>query len=671
MVDVIDSDTTLTVRAPNDPNDPNDYATLADALDSLADKWITEDATVTIEIAAGTYTSTSPIVWSHPCGGRIRIVGDADQTARHITAQVSVGGIQGGYSVVLTLDDVDDVEVGHWLLTTDTVGLGDHYAHRGVWKITAISGSNVTVVNTNRNATFPANAISSSTSFVIRTTLKFDNCDGFVVRQGTIGEIKDVVIAGNSDDYWVDDEGVSGSEKGTHGIVVGAQTVKLNGKPDNANPLGVSGAHVSLGRFVGVSGFDQQGIVVENGGTVWGDFSAACNNKRRGYYASTAAGIRAKHISACGNYLDGLITDLGGVIYASSESCASGNGWAGVSSNQNGMIVFNDGTVSGNGMNGVQARGGGSVHIISGRAVMNRTSGIEAQYNGTVYCDGATITGNDDHGIDAKYHSVFRAPSCTIENNSGYAIHANEGSLIYHPGATISGNISLHGGAMLHDGDNYRVSVIRGFDIRSENFDSHNAVRMVTTNAGDDAIIGHDTTATGVFTAKLHIRSGTSGIYTETDADTRLGRANNRWSEVFAGTATINTSDAREKVWRGVLTSQEIAVARRLAKLVGIYQWQAAVQAKGAERARLHSGVTAQDVVAAFAAEGLDATRYGIVCYDEWEDEYSEEIREDGAATGHKTLKTPAGNRWGVRYDELQMFVLAGFEARLAALEKA
>lgn len=178
------------------------------------------------------------------------------------------------------------------------------------------------------------------------------------------------------------------------------------------------------------------------------------------------------------------------------------------------------------------------------------------------------------------------------------------------------------------------------------------------------------------------------------DNTTDLGSASKRYKVVYAGTGTINTSDAREKDWRGGLNEAELRIAKRLSKLVGIYRWKDAVAVKG-DDARLHAGVTVQGVMAAFEAEGLDPFRYGMVCYDEWVDitepvmEEREVVitDEDGQPiideetgkplveirsvdTGETRVVTPAGNRYGLRYDELWAFVAAGFEARLVALEK-
>lgn len=173
-----------------------------------------------------------------------------------------------------------------------------------------------------------------------------------------------------------------------------------------------------------------------------------------------------------------------------------------------------------------------------------------------------------------------------------------------------------------------------------------------------------------------YYRFKTVSLIPVTDNARSLGEASFRWSVIYAGTGTINTSDAREKDWRGGMDDAELRVAKRLSKLIGIFRWREAIDKKGND-ARLHAGVKAQDVIAAFESEGLDPFRYGVVCYDEWQE--TPEIKspildEDGNETGEFEITEPyqaAGNRYGVRYDELWAFIAAGFEARLFELERA
>jgi len=115
-----------------------------------------------------------------------------------------------------------------------------------------------------------------------------------------------------------------------------------------------------------------------------------------------------------------------------------------------------------------------------------------------------------------------------------------------------------------------------------------------------------------------------------------LGTSGYRWTTVYATTGTINTSDATQKEQIADLTVAELAVAKRIKGLFKTFKFKDAVAAKG-DGARIHVGVMAQDVQAAFAAEGLDADKYGMFCSDTVDDV--------------TTL--------GVRYEELLAFVIA------------
>lgn len=118
-----------------------------------------------------------------------------------------------------------------------------------------------------------------------------------------------------------------------------------------------------------------------------------------------------------------------------------------------------------------------------------------------------------------------------------------------------------------------------------------------------------------------------SGVYAPgADNAVALGNSSRRWTQLSAATGTINTSDARHKFIRGPLTTAEQRVAQRLAGSIQVYQWLDAVAAKGADDARLHIGWIAQDVAAAFAAEGLDASRYALWCADPETEEVEETV---------------------------------------------
>jgi len=129
----------------------------------------------------------------------------------------------------------------------------------------------------------------------------------------------------------------------------------------------------------------------------------------------------------------------------------------------------------------------------------------------------------------------------------------------------------------------------------------------------------------------------TNGAGTLSDNGISLGLGSYRWSVVYAGTGTINTSDANLKQDIDSLSVAELTVATNIKSLIKKFRFKDAVEAKG-DDARIHVGVIAQEVAEAFVNAGLDPYCYGLFCEDELED-------------GSKRL--------GIRYDELLAFVIA------------
>ena len=135
------------------------------------------------------------------------------------------------------------------------------------------------------------------------------------------------------------------------------------------------------------------------------------------------------------------------------------------------------------------------------------------------------------------------------------------------------------------------------------------------------------------------------------DGDVTLGTALLRWGQIYSTVGTISTSDEREKQDVADLSDAESRVAVALKGLIKKFRFKDSVAKKG-DAARIHIGVMAQEVKAAFEAEGLDAFAYGIVCYDEWDEQHSTD-------RNNEEVFTAAGNRYGVRYEELYGFIIS------------
>jgi hypothetical protein len=187
-----------------------------------------------------------------------------------------------------------------------------------------------------------------------------------------------------------------------------------------------------------------------------------------------------------------------------------------------------------------------------------------------------------------------------------------------------------------------------------------------------------------------------------TDAGVNLGQAGLRWNNIFAASDVINTSD--ERVKRNINDMDDALFEAWKDVRYRVFQFRDAVEEKGEAGARLHAGVVAQEIMKVFARNGLDASRYGLFCYDSWDDQYDVVVIQDAPAvyktdakgklvldvdggpiveTPEKThierggLIRPAGELYSIRYSEVfaleaayQRRILAKFEARISALEE-
>ena len=192
--------------------------------------------------------------------------------------------------------------------------------------------------------------------------------------------------------------------------------------------------------------------------------------------------------------------------------------------------------------------------------------------------------------------------------------------------------------------------------------------------------------------------------FANSDNAVDLGALGNRFDDLYATNGTIQTSDRNEKEAIASLTPTEMLVAARLSTSFKNFKWKDAVAEKGLEAARMHSGIIAQDVQDAFAAEGLDASDYAMFISGTWwetqtdvpaVEAVAEVVDEEGNVvteaveakdaytrtdTYHTLEEAPEGaterTRLGIRYPELLAFVAAyndqrflTIEARLTALE--
>ncbi len=203
-------------------------------------------------------------------------------------------------------------------------------------------------------------------------------------------------------------------------------------------------------------------------------------------------------------------------------------------------------------------------------------------------------------------------------------------------------------------------------------------------NAGANAYIGTGDTGL-LFGANVDAIIPTNQGATRDNA-IDLGNSGNRFNDAFITNGVTTGSDGNDKQDIRDLTEAEQRVAVVCKGLLKAWRWKSAVEEKG-DDARIHCGIIAQDLQAAFAAEGLDAGRYAMFMSNTWWETQTEipavgavveVLDEEGnvvteavdavdAYTRTDTYDTqeeaPEGaterTRLGVRYSELLAFIIA------------
>ena len=205
----------------------------------------------------------------------------------------------------------------------------------------------------------------------------------------------------------------------------------------------------------------------------------------------------------------------------------------------------------------------------------------------------------------------------------------------------------------------------------------YGSTMIAPSDTGDGIVngFGWSTGSNSFFPA----RSANTSLYRDNVAD--CGHPSARWDDIYATNGTIQTSDEREKQDIEALSEAEQRVAVAAKGLLRKFRWKDKVAAKG-DDARIHFGIIAQDLEAAFTAEGLDPSKYAMFIKTEWwvgDKVYpavAEEVDEEGNVITEAVEEStdpehhydnqadaPADAvyhyRMGIRYSELLAFIIS------------
>ena len=320
------------------------------------------------------------------------------------------------------------------------------------------------------------------------------------------------------------------------------------------------------------------------------------------------------------------------VIQFNSDNCSWEGGAVSSPNNQAGGNSYTAGTLASSGDSAALVSGiyvnGRNNHLLNSRYIRTRAPAVKVAAN-------ATNTVID--GVEAR-HTDGTDYDSAISFDSG----AN--------GITVS-NV---GSSQVADPTNATLSLV-STSIQPVSLNTSEALYLFCNGDGLLLDTANNTLSYYDGTIQVH-RFATDGTHRSLGAvrpmannTASLGVAGARWTEVFAVNGTINTSDARLKEQIRELSDAERRVAVKVKGLVKAFKFKHSTSSKGADAARTHIGVIAQEVITAFKSEGLDPFNYGIVCYDTWD----QELADDG------TVAIEAGDIYSIRYEELLAFIVA------------
>lgn len=237
-------------------------------------------------------------------------------------------------------------------------------------------------------------------------------------------------------------------------------------------------------------------------------------------------------------------------------------------------------------------------------------------------------TGNSFQSHDPSGHHL----ECRDTASSSQVIIRNDGKVTIGTNAE-SGNAKLNLRGAGSFTQTYNQTEFQIFDPTVALVDRQGffiAQAFPASTVGADFIIGCGGTTNHQYNLKIQTQ-GTDrmrfqvggNIEAGVDNAQTFGASNKRWSEIFAGNGTINTSDERMKSFLGDFSVKEKAVAVKVKALLTKFKWNESIEREddGGKKARVHVGIGAQSLAEAFASEGLDASDYAMFCYDEWDEE--------------------------------------------------
>jgi len=173
------------------------WATVSKVLTYLTEYAIAKGVWVTIQLVDGQYTWSTPLVFSHPFGAQIRILGTTTSSLSMTSVQSSSGS-SGDYSIVINISSsVSGVSVGDYVLISASSGGTNPQIIEGCHAVTAVDTGNnrLTITVKNAYASAPSGAV-AATVVVVKTVVTCSDTAIEIDVGASLGGLDKIVFVG-------------------------------------------------------------------------------------------------------------------------------------------------------------------------------------------------------------------------------------------------------------------------------------------------------------------------------------------------------------------------------------------------------------------------------------------------------------------------------------------
>lgn len=361
---------------------------------------------VTINVAAGSYTETARTELKVTNGNRLKIVGAAPTSLTFSSLVSVVSNGAGNHDITFAFADASSVSVGDFIIVRSLSG-SKYGPLEGVWKATAKAGNNVTLKVTARPASLTGITVGSGTFKKMNVVISYVNSIGLYVNSAMGAD--------------------SANTCGFSNMVLAG-----DGSANNSGVFVEYDCTITVAGEFGVHGFGRYGFYCLYAGTLNALNACASANGVSGFYGLSGSTMQLVGAVATGNTSYGIVPSVDSVV-AGSNSNASGN-VTGYYVSGGSSCVNNGALAQYNTSYGIYCDENSYADSTNGTVTYNDTGILVADASFCIFTGGTASNNTTLDGKENDTLSKISGGALSISSLSNYPARILQGSLTHNFG---------------------------------------------------------------------------------------------------------------------------------------------------------------------------------------------------------------------------------------------